>query len=64
MKLQRTARLSARTTAGQNHYDAAERALRMRRQVVADAYDYIVESYPTQLATPSVRSARSAHRTA
>ncbi|MFE7094261.1 hypothetical protein [Streptomyces erythrochromogenes] len=55
MKLQRPAQLSARAATGQNRFEAAERAMRTRRQVVADAYDYIVESYPTQAASRSAR---------
>lgn len=58
MRLQRPAQLSARTAAGPKRFEPAERAMRTRREVVADAYDDIVESYPTQVA------ARSARRTA
>ncbi|MEV6682983.1 hypothetical protein AB0N09_39900 [Streptomyces erythrochromogenes] len=57
MKLQRPAQLSPRTATGRNHFEAAERAMRTRREVVADAYDYIVESYPTQAAARSTRRA-------
>ncbi|WP_168714797.1 hypothetical protein [Streptomyces sp. A0592] len=58
MKLQRPARISARTAAGPRPLAPAERAERTHREVVADAYDYIVESYPTQV------TARSTRRTA
>ncbi|MFF9056256.1 hypothetical protein ACF09Z_34480 [Streptomyces erythrochromogenes] len=57
MKLQRPAQPSARTAAGRNRFEAAERAMRTRREVVADAYDYTVESYPTQVAARSARRA-------
>ncbi|MFE6912077.1 hypothetical protein [Streptomyces erythrochromogenes] len=55
MEPQRSAQLSARTAAGPKPFGAAERAMRTRREVVADAYDYIVESYPTQPPSPSAR---------
>lgn len=64
MEPHRTAPLRARGTAGPTHAASAGAAMRTHGQVVADAYDYIVECYPTQVTTRSARSARSVRRAA
>ncbi|MFJ3633126.1 hypothetical protein [Streptomyces sp. NPDC090112] len=60
MELHRTAPHRSRTTAGPKPGAPAGGAMRTHGQVVADAYDYIVESYPTQVTARSARSARRA----
>ncbi|MFF0549791.1 hypothetical protein ACFYUL_12620 [Streptomyces sp. NPDC004311] len=64
MEPHRTAPLRARATAGPTPAASAGGAMRTHGQVVADAYNYIVESYPTQFTARSARSARSVRRAA